>query len=148
MIDPTTTEGIAAARHDRRLMALYYAWGREDAGDRRLRDLSQNRVLALDFAAFAADEAGAFAREKTSSLSAVQDQYARYIAARTVGARLIDQDTGDEIEIIAYDDETNHVDAHTIRSSARPEHVGRLLTSSATTFARRPYAPTNGGNRS
>lgn len=61
--------------------ALWYAWGREDAGNRELRDHPEHRgrCLALTFAEYAALEAERFETGRTHSLSPVQDQYLHFL---------------------------------------------------------------------
>jgi len=74
--------------NERHAMALAYVWGREDAGDRRLRDTEQgsDRYNPSDFsfANFAANEADAYQREQRTSLENIRDQYERFLATRTV----------------------------------------------------------------
>lgn len=66
---------------ERITQAMYYAWGREDQGDRRLRDVRfVDSVLAMDFAYWAGAEALAYAEERSGSLNCVQDQYDRWVA--------------------------------------------------------------------
>jgi hypothetical protein len=109
MEQPNTDERAHQAAHERHREALWYAWGREDAGDRRLRDASTSRVLALTFADFAATEAQAYASERVSSLAPVHDQYERFVTALTIGTRRVNENTGDVIEVVAYDGNANHV---------------------------------------
>jgi hypothetical protein len=87
---------------DRRTQALWYAWGREDCGDRRLRDASGERVLAFDFADFAARECERYVREESCHLAPVQDQHERFVAALTPGSRFVCEATGDVFRVDAY----------------------------------------------
>lgn len=60
--------------------ALWYVWGREDAGDRRLRDmLGGQRVAAFEFAEYAGQEADAFVREEKSFLPSIHDLYDAFL---------------------------------------------------------------------
>jgi hypothetical protein len=99
----TLRQHLAAQRvNDRRTAALYYAWGREDCGDRRLRAADSYRVLALDFAAFAAEECRRYVDERSSWLANVADQHERFAAAITPGSRFVSDATGDVFEVAAY----------------------------------------------
>jgi len=97
MENERTTRG-----EERNQQALWYAWGREDAGDRRLRDASHYRIVAIDFADFAADEADAYDRQQRTMLSCIVDQYDRYVNAVTAGSRFTSDVTGDVWHVDAY----------------------------------------------
>jgi hypothetical protein len=99
---------------ERYMQALWYAWGREDAGDRRLREASGERVLAMDFAAFAADEADAYDREQRTMLGPIQDQYDRFLAVITPGRRFVIEATGDVYEVVHYNSVVNLVDVRVV----------------------------------
>ena len=79
------------AGYARYLNAMAYVWGREDAGDRKLR-LALQRTMQdvfspeLLFANFAANEADAYQREEVTSLQCVQMQYDRFLEAIKAGA--------------------------------------------------------------
>lgn len=87
---------------DRRTQALWYAWGREDCGDRRLREATGERVLAMDFADFAAHECELYVRERSCMLASIGDQYGRFVAAVTAGSRFVSEATGDVYRVDAY----------------------------------------------
>jgi hypothetical protein len=76
----TRLSARADARHS---AALWYAWGRQDAGDRATRDRRAGWEIATDFAfaAFAACEAEAFERQYVCSLAPIHSQYARFVGA-------------------------------------------------------------------
>jgi len=66
----------------RRAQAAAYAWGREDAGDRRIRECTFS--TDWHFATYAGDEAESYYRGERGSLSSIQDQYARFVAWLTL----------------------------------------------------------------
>jgi hypothetical protein len=77
------TTRLSPRSKDRYDAALWYAWGRDDAGDHRLHELPQHGAeIGNDFAfaAFAALEAEAFDRQLTYWLRPVLDQFERYVA--------------------------------------------------------------------
>jgi len=100
--------------HERRLASLWHSWGCEDAGDRRLRDITGDRVLALELAGFAAGEAEDYVRERSCFLSSVGDQRERYIAALTPGSRFVSTATGDTYEVLNYNGEVHKVDCRVV----------------------------------
>jgi hypothetical protein len=63
--------------------ALWYAWGREDAGDARTRGELAGHYLgdAFAFATFAALEAESFERGHRYMLHNIGDQFARFVDA-------------------------------------------------------------------
>lgn len=87
---------------DRRTQALWYVWGREDAGDRRLRDASSDRVLAFDFADFAARECERYVREDTCWLANIADQYRRFVATLERDSVFVCDATGDAYRVDSY----------------------------------------------
>jgi hypothetical protein len=94
---------------DRHTQALWYAWGREDAGDRRLREANGNRVLAMDFARFASRECEKYVREETCHLACIGDQYDRFVGAITPSSRFVSESTGDTFAVLAYNAAANEV---------------------------------------
>jgi hypothetical protein len=85
---------------ERYSQALAYAWGRDDAGDRRLRELRDGSDHA--FATYAANLADAYDRELTTSLANIADQYRAFVAAHTPGSRFVVDATGDVFEVLTY----------------------------------------------
>lgn len=59
--------------------ALWYAWGREDAGDRRLRDSDHNQVMAFRFADYCKEQAQIFQSQRRTFLPSVQTQYQEFL---------------------------------------------------------------------
>jgi hypothetical protein len=117
------TEGERQRIHDRREGALWYAWGREDAGDRRLRDVENATTtagpypcLAIAFAQFAAAQCEDYVREQVSSLAPIQGQHDRYVAALTPGTQLRCNATGDVYQVVNYNATIHKVDVRVILS--------------------------------
>lgn len=74
----------AHQRHDH---ALWYAWGRDDAGDRTLRRLlPEMHYLGNDFAfaVFVGVRAEQFRRQHTYCLSSIGEQYREFVAFLTL----------------------------------------------------------------
>jgi hypothetical protein len=68
----------ARQRYDQ---ALWYCWGRQDAGDERTKGQLSGHYLGDDFAFadFAALEAEAYHREHRCMLNNIGDQYGRFV---------------------------------------------------------------------
>jgi len=75
------TTRLSKRAHDRYEQALWYCWGRQDAGDERTKDKRSAHYLGDDFAfaEFAAFEAESFEREHRCSLNCIGDQYKRFM---------------------------------------------------------------------
>jgi len=117
------TAGELRRIEDRKQQALWYVWGREDAGDTRLRDATSARILPWDFATFAAAECEAYVREDACWLGPISDQYDRYVAAVTPGSqfRHIDGPAGgtyDVYEVLNYNGTVHLVDCRVVVSAA------------------------------
>jgi len=141
------TAGELRRIEDRKLQALWYAWGREDAGDRRLRDATSARVLPFDFAAFAAAECEAYVREDVCSLDNIGGQYGRYVAAITRGSqfRHIGRGsaggTGDVYQVLHYNGTIHKVDCRVVVGGTDGGHlpVGYTFTLTPEQLAGRDY---------
>ena len=81
------TTRLSARASQRYEQALWYCWGRQDAGDEATKANHSGHDLGDDFgfAEFAALEAEAFERQQRFMLANVADQYGRFIAS--VGTR-------------------------------------------------------------
>jgi hypothetical protein len=130
----------------RRCQALWWAWGREDAGDRRLRDASGERVLAFDFADFAAAECLAYVREDVCSLDNIGGQYGRYVAAVTPGSQFRHiggsaGGTGDVYAVLNYNGTIHKVDCRVVEGGTDGGHlpVGYTFTLTPEQLAGRDY---------
>ena len=77
------TPRLSARAHQRYQEALWYCWGRQDAGDERTRGQLSGHYLDDDFAfaEFAALEAEAYERQHRCMLSNTSDQYGRFVAS-------------------------------------------------------------------
>jgi len=73
------TRRLSPRAHERYQQALWYCWGRQDAGDDRTRG-REGMGDAFAFAAFAALEAERFERQHVCMLNNIGDQYARFVA--------------------------------------------------------------------
>jgi hypothetical protein len=75
------THLLSPRAHQRYEQALWYTWGRQDAGDERTKDKRSEHYLGDDFAfaEFAALEAEAYDREQRCMLANIADQYKRYM---------------------------------------------------------------------
>jgi hypothetical protein len=73
---------LSARAHQRYEQALWYVWGRQDAGDERTKGQLSGHYLSDDFAfaEMAALEAESFEREHRCMLNNIGDQYARFTA--------------------------------------------------------------------
>lgn len=83
MGDTLLTVRLSKRAHDRYDAALWYVWGRQDAGDSATQANTRGHYLGDDFgfAEFAALEAESYHREQACSLSNIADQYARFLAS-------------------------------------------------------------------
>jgi hypothetical protein len=80
--DTLLTTRLSRRARDRYSHALWYVWGRQDAGDERTKDKLSGHYLgdAIAFAEFAALEAEAYDREQRCMLANIRDQYDRFVA--------------------------------------------------------------------
>lgn len=76
------TTRLSTRAHKRYEQALWYCWGRQDAGDERTRGQLSGHYLddAFAFAEFAALEAESYEREQRCMLNCIVDQYGRFVA--------------------------------------------------------------------
>jgi len=76
------TAWLSPTAHARYEQALWYAWGRDDAGDHALRGDSRY-YLGNDFAfaQYAAIECESYVRQHRTSLSNIGDQYRAFVAS-------------------------------------------------------------------
>lgn len=77
--DLLLTVRLSQRAHDRYQQALWYCWGRQDAGDERTHG-GEGLGGDFAFAAFAALEAERFERQHVCYLRPVLDQYERFLA--------------------------------------------------------------------
>lgn len=77
------TTRLSKRAKDRYDQSLWYAWGRQDAGDDRTRGKKSTHYLGDDFAfaEFAALEAERYERQHDCMLSNIGDQYERFVAS-------------------------------------------------------------------
>ena len=75
------TVNLSPRAHQRYEQALWYVWGRQDAGDDRTRGSRSGHYLSDDFgfAEFAALEAERYDRQHECMLSCISDQYRRFL---------------------------------------------------------------------
>lgn len=65
--------------------ALWYAWGRDDAGDHRIRSMPTIGMgTDFAFAQFCATEAEDYEQQRSCSLRPIHDQYKRFVAVMTL----------------------------------------------------------------
>jgi len=141
------TAGELRRVEDRRTQALWYVWGREDAGDARLRDATSARILPWDFATFAAAECEAYVREDACWLGPIADQYNRYVAAVTPGSRVrhigrgVSDGTGDVYAVLNYNGTVHLVDCRVVVGGTDGGHlpVGYTFTLTPEQLAGRDY---------
>jgi hypothetical protein len=74
---------LSARARQRYDQALWYCWGRQDAGDERTKANHSGHYLSDDFAfaEFAALEAEAYDREQRCMLNNIGDQYGRFLSS-------------------------------------------------------------------
>jgi hypothetical protein len=74
---------LSSRAHDRYEQALWYCWGRQDAGDEATKANHSGHYLSDDFAfaEFAALEAEAYERQHRCMLNCIADQYGRFVAS-------------------------------------------------------------------
>jgi hypothetical protein len=78
------TYRLSSSAHNRYQEALWYSWGRQDAGDNvTVAHVDGSAHLSADwmFAEWAACEAEAFERQYCCWLGSIGSQYARFVAA-------------------------------------------------------------------
>jgi hypothetical protein len=88
------TVKLSAYAHLRYEQALWYVWGRQDAGDERTKGKLSGHYLGDDFAfaEFAALEAEAYNRQHRCMLSCISDQYGRFVAKLPTWANMLGED--------------------------------------------------------
>ena len=85
--EPIAVRGSERARR-RYEQALWYAWGRDDAGDHALAHHRTAHAVGDDFAfaEFAAREAEQYERQEVTSLENIGAQWRRFVDALPAGA--------------------------------------------------------------
>jgi hypothetical protein len=88
------TSKLSAYASRRYEQALWYVWGRQDAGDERTKGKLSGHYLSDDFAfaEFAALEAEAYDRQHRCMLNNIGDQYGRFVAKLPTWANMLGED--------------------------------------------------------